>query len=101
MKKIIQVAIIASTGLIFIHTSANAQAWKHCFQNAADKYFQCKNRGGGSNCRGQLQQGWQFCFDQNKANNTGRFQEQPWSYQEFLNWFESRYNGRTSPDEVR
>ena len=96
MKKFIQVAIIASTGLMFVQTSANAQAWKHCFQNVADTFLQCRNRGGGSNCDGQLFKGWQFCYDQSKASNTGRFQEEPWSYEEFYRWLQSRYGGGTS-----
>jgi len=54
MKKFIQVAIIASTGLMFIQTSANAQAWKHCLQNVYDNYFQCENRGGGKSCVKQV-----------------------------------------------
>lgn len=93
MKKFIQVAIIASTSLMFIQTSANAQAWKHCFQNVADKYFQCQNRGGGRSCNGGVERGWQFCVNQNKANNTGRFQEQPLSFEEFYSWLKSRYLG--------
>ena len=101
MKKFIQVAIIASTGLMFIQTSANAQAWKHCFQNVFDEYFQCENRGGGKSCVKQVEHGYNFCSEQAKANKSGRFQEQLPTYREFSNWIFGRYGGQTTTDEVR
>ena len=100
MKKIIQVAIIASTGLMFIQTSANAQAWKHCAQNVADRYQQCVSRRG-TNCEQEVDRGWANCERNLSGNKTGRFQEQYPTFEEFVNWIYSRYGGRTSPDEVR
>lgn len=101
MKKFIQVAIIASTGLMFIQTSANAQAWKHCLQNVADTYLQCQSRRSAESCKKELGRGFEFCDQQSKANKSGRFQEQPPTYREFYNLIVGRYGGQTTTDEVR
>ena len=101
MKKFIQVAIIASTGLMFIQTSANAQAWKHCAQNVVDTYLQCKNRGGGKSCDKEIDRGWDFCSKQYGSNTSGAFQDQPITFREFYNWVAGRYGGQTTTDEVR
>ena len=101
MKKFIQVAIIASTGLMFIQTSANAQEWKHCFENVFDRFQQCKSRRGGDRCHTTAEKGFFICSNHAEAQNTGRFQETLPTYEQFIRWLNERYGGQTNRHDVR